>query len=130
MDMIKLCHTHYRRQLMINQPQEPRPALTVVIQSWWTPALAVIMLVVGLFTGYFGRQLLNPGSDTSGIAAAAVTQPAGTPQGLVADPTATIDPTQAAISVDQMMQQLISKTTNFMGDPNAKVTMIEFSDYQ
>jgi protein-disulfide isomerase len=113
---------------MIDQPQEPKPALTVVIQSWWTPALAVIMLVVGLFAGYFGGQLLHGGSDPTGAAAAALTQPAGTAQ--AASPTATIDPTQAAISANQMMQNLISQTTNFMGDPNASVTMIEFSDYQ
>ena len=27
---------------MIDQPHEQKPALTVVIQSWWTPALAVV----------------------------------------------------------------------------------------
>ncbi len=111
---------------MIEQPQEPKPALTVVIQSWWTPALAVIMLVVGLVVGYFGNQLLHGSSPTK--AAAAVTQPAGTAQA-TAGPTPTMNATQIA-KVDQMMQQLIAQTTNFMGDPNAKVTLIELSDYQ
>lgn len=101
---------------MTDNPQEPKPALTIVIQSWWTPALAVIMLVVGLLAGYFGNQLLH-GSSPSGIAAARPTA------------TATTDPTQAA-QVDQMMKNLISQTTNFIGDPNAEVTMIELSDYQ
>src|SRR5512136_481069 len=100
---------------MTDKPQEPKPALTIVIQSWWTPALAVIMLVVGLFAGYFGNQLVH-GTATSGIAAARPT------------PTATIDPTQAA-KIDQVMKNLISQTVNFMGESNAEVTMIEFSDY-
>lgn len=110
------------------QPQEPKPALTVVIQSWWTPALAVIMLVVGLLAGYFGGQLLH-GSSPSRLAGAAVAQPAGTADVQAAGPTATMDATQTA-QIDQMMKNLISQTTNFMGDPNAKVTLIEFSDYQ
>jgi hypothetical protein len=33
---------------MIDQPREDKPALTVVIQSWWTPVLALVMLVIGL----------------------------------------------------------------------------------
>jgi hypothetical protein len=28
------------------------------------------------------------------------------------------------------MDSIVAKTTNFMGDPNATVTLIEFSDYQ
>ncbi len=124
---------------MTEQPQEAKPvmstgsspaakpALTVVIQSWWTPALAVIMLVVGLLAGYFGGQLLHRNSPANPVAAV-VTQSSSTPQ-VTAGPTATMNPTQAA-QVDQMMKDLISQTTNFMGDPNAKVTLIEFSDYQ
>ncbi len=46
---------------MIDQPQGEKPALTVVIQSWWTPAVALIFLVVGLLGGYFGRPLVNKG---------------------------------------------------------------------
>ena len=30
----------------------------------------------------------------------------------------------------QLMDYLVSNTTHFEGDPNAKVTIIEFSDYQ
>ncbi len=101
---------------MIDQPQGDKPALTVVIQSWWTPALAVIMLVIGLLAGYFGRPLVNKGTETSA------------PVAVVTTPTT--DPTQAAASVKQMMESLISETTHFMGDPNATVTLIEFSDYQ
>jgi hypothetical protein len=126
---------------MIDQPHEEKPALTVVIQSWWTPALAVIMLVVGLLVGYFGRPLLNKGSDTAGDVAA-VTTPivtATVDQAAVpttsadqpAVPTIAVDPTLAAInSQEQFMAYLVSKTLHFQGDASAPVTIIEFSDYQ
>jgi hypothetical protein len=116
---------------MIDQPQGEKPALTVIIQSWWTPALAVIMLVVGLLAGYFGRPLVNKGSETAGEVAV-VTSPAVTlPADQSAVATTAIDPTMAAISnQQQLMDYLISHTTHFQGDTNATVTMIEFSDYQ
>ena len=116
---------------MTNQPDGEKPALTVIIQSWWTPALAVIMLVVGLLAGYFGRPLLNKGSGNTGGVAAVTTPTVAIPTVQVAGPTSSIDPTIAAISnQQQLMDYLISHTTHFQGDPNAKVTIIEFSDYQ
>ena len=123
---------------MIDRPHGEKPALTVVIQSWWTPALAVLMLVVGLLAGYFGRPLLNKGSAESGDIAsvispitAAPTREATAPTGLAAGPTTAVDPTMAAItSQEQLMEYLVSNTTHFKGDPDATVTIIEFSDYQ
>ena len=121
---------------MIDQPKGDTPALTVVVQSWWTPALAVLMLVVGLLAGYFGRPLLNNSSASDGAvaalgtAAALATQNVVVPTAQGANPTATTDPTQQALSAQQMMDSLIKQTRNFQGDPNAKVTIIEFSDYQ
>lgn len=102
---------------MTDQPQGQKPALTVIVQSWWTPALAVIMLVVGLLVGYLGRPLFNKDAQTPG-AVAAVTTPA-------------VNPTIAAIdSSEKFMAYIVSQTKHFEGDPNAKVTLIEFSDYQ
>jgi protein-disulfide isomerase len=115
---------------MIDQPKGEKPALTVVIQSWWTPALAVLMLVVGLLIGYFGHPLLNKSLANDGKVAAVATQTVVVPTAQSANPTTTADPTQQAIAAQQMMDSLVSKTTNFQGDPNAKVTIIEFSDYQ
>ena len=112
---------------MIDQPHEEKPALTVVIQSWWTPALAVVALVVGLLLGYFGRPYLNKSAGDGEVAAVA-TQDVATPTVQSAGPT--VDPTQQAIEIQQMMDNLISQTTQFKGDPNAAVTLIEFSDYQ
>jgi len=116
---------------MTNQPDGEKPALTVVIQSWWTPTLAVVMLVIGLLAGYFGRPLLNKGSGSTGGIAAGTT-PTVIPVAQVANQTpAAVDPTLAAISnQQQLMDYLISHTTHFQGDANAPVTIIEFSDYQ
>ncbi len=119
----------------MDQPQGQKPALTVIIQSWWTPALAVIMLVVGLLVGYLGRPLLNKNADPTGEVAAVTTPVATSAATLQADvasgPTPTVNPTVAAITTsDELMAYLVSNTTHFEGDPNAKVTIIEFSDYQ
>lgn len=115
---------------MTDQPKGEKPALTVVIQSWWTPALAVLMLVIGLVAGYLGRPLLDNSSTSDGKVAVAVTPVVTTSTTQSANPTATTDPTQQAVLAQQMMASLIQQTTNFQGDPNATVTLIEFSDYQ
>jgi protein-disulfide isomerase len=113
---------------MIDQPQGDKPALTVVIQSWWTPALSVIMLVVGLLAGYFGRPLVNKGEATP--ITALTTPAADNPTSQAAAPTSTTDPTLVADSQKQLMDYLVSNTIHFQGDSNATVTIIEFSDYQ
>jgi hypothetical protein len=117
---------------MTDQPEGQKPALTVIIQSWWTPALAVLMLVVGLLAGYFGRPLLIKGTTEAPGVVAAIKSPAVTlPVNQPTAPTTPIDPTMAAISSQaQLMDYLVSHTTHFEGDPAAKVTIIEFSDYQ
>ncbi len=119
---------------MIDQPQGEKPALTVMIQSWWTPAMAVIMLVVGLLVGYFSRPLLTKDAKPTEIVAAVntpVPSVATVPADQATVPTTTVDPTLAAInSQAQLMAYLVSNTVHFQGDANAKVTIIEFSDYQ
>jgi len=111
--------------------EEKKPALTVIIQSWWTPALALLALVVGLLLGYLGRPLLNKSTDTSGDVAAVTTPIVTDSANQPLLPTAEVDPTMAAInSQEQLMAYLVSNTTHFKGEPNAAVTIIEFSDYQ
>jgi hypothetical protein len=116
---------------MMDQPQGQNPALTVIIQSWWTPALAVIMLVVGLLVGYLGRPLLTKSAQPT-VEVGVVTTPVVTQSNSqVSVPTTTVNPTIAAItSRDQFMAYVVSQTTHFEGDPNATVTLIEFSDFQ
>jgi protein-disulfide isomerase len=112
------------------QAAEKKPALTVVIQSWWTPALAVLALVVGLLIGYFGRPLVNQSADKTGNVAAVTSPDSSSITDQPTLPTPTVDPTELAKSQQELMDYLVSNTTHFKGDPNAMVTIIEFSDYQ
>lgn len=93
-----------------------RPVVTINIQSWATPIVGLVMLVIGLLGGYFIRPLIlgQFSSPTASIA----TSPAAIP---------TTDQTAAQQS---LMASLIPKVRHFKGDPNAPVTIIEFGDFQ
>jgi hypothetical protein len=99
----------------------PKPALTIVIQSWATPIAAAVMLVIGLLGGYFGRPLIENGNTTTRTAAPAVAQPT------VATSNVSIP---EFTSADDLMAYLVSQAVHFKGDENAPVTIIEFSDFQ
>lgn len=79
------------------------------------------MLAIGLLGGYFGRPLLLPqppatvASSQSGAASPA--EAAAGSQDQPANP-------------DELMAFVVSQTRHFKGDPNAPVTIIEFSDFQ
>lgn len=103
------------------RPKSPS-ALTINVQSWATPIIGLIMLVLGLLGGYFGRPLLA-GTPASPTAPTAVSQ-ANPPQA-----AATPDADQLARQ-QQMMQAVVAQTRHFQGDPNAPVTIIEFGDFQ
>lgn len=98
-----------------------KPALTLVVQSWSTPMVGIVMLVLGLLIGYFGRPvvadriaaLMPKSTATSGPTPAAVVGPQPQPQ-----------------SPEELMNYLISQTRHFRGDPNAPIVMLEFSDFQ
>ena len=100
-----------------------KPALTIVIQSWATPILAILMLIIGLAGGYFGRPLLERNkvaAAPTGVQATSEVQP-------------TTDPAAAATAEARGQQLLVavkSQTRHFIGDENAPVTLIEFSDFQ
>jgi hypothetical protein len=116
---------------MTDQPKGEKPALTVVIQSWWTPAIAVIMLVAGLLVGYFIHPMLAKDTQSTQAVAAVDTPVPSSTVAQITSPTATIDPTMAAISSqEELMNYLVSQTVHFQGNPDATVTLIEFSDYQ
>lgn len=100
------------------------PALTINIQSWATPIVGLVMLAAGLLLGYFGRPFLTP--DPTPVAQAP--QAAAPSQGnTTADPTANPNLPQ---SREELMGFLEEETKHFRGDPNAEVTIIEFSDFQ
>jgi hypothetical protein len=105
--------------------QEPKiPALTVVFQSWTTPIAGIIMLVAGLLAGYYGRPFLSPemrslvveGSPSAGSSSAPITVP-------------TPDADRGA-QQKEIMNAVVEQTRHFRGDPDAPVTIIEFSDFQ
>ena len=92
--------------------QKP-PAITISIQSWTTPIVGVVMLVLGLLVGYYGRPLML--NQTQSVnSAAPVVLPA-------ADNSAT---------QEKVMETVLAKTRHFKGDPDAPITIIEFADFQ
>ena len=102
-------------------PAQPKPAFTIVVHSWATPIAGGLMLVIGLLIGFFGRPLLMPQTP----AVTATSQPGEAP------PTdATASPQAQSVDPDELMAFVVSQTRHFKGDPNAPVTIIEFSDYQ
>ncbi len=92
------------------QPKK-QPAITINVQSWATPVVGVVMLIIGLLGGYYGRPLIG-GAD----------EQAAVPQ--------SIAPSQAAAGNEELMTYLVSQTRHFTGNPDAPVTLIEFGDFQ
>ncbi len=105
---------------------DSKPSLVINIQSWATPVVGLVMLVVGLLAGYFGRPLLAqqlPGETPIAAAPTSASNPS-TPN------PQTSAATQPAASLKEVMDILIPQVKHFKGDPNAPVTFIEFSDFQ
>ncbi len=107
------------------EPQEAQatspPALTITFQTWATPLVGLVMLALGLLGGYFGRPLLDtarPPSPQSAASAPATPNPA---LGGTGDQEA---------QQQALMEALIQQTVHFKGNPDAPVTLIEFSDFQ
>ena len=105
---------------------DSKPSLVINVQSWATPIVGLVMLVVGLLAGYFGRPLLAQQLRSETPIAAAPTS-ASTPS---APSQQTSAATQPAASLKEVMDILIPQVKHFKGDPNAPVTFIEFSDFQ
>ncbi len=99
------------------------PALTVVFQTWATPIVGVVMLVAGLFGGYYGRQLISP--DTT-VAAVEEIDPVISSYSPPVAPTSSED---LAALQQEFMATVVDKTRHFRGEPDAPITIIEFSDF-
>jgi len=94
-----------------------KPALVINIQSWATPIVGLVMLLLGLALGYVGRPLVTPqGTPAPAAAEVLPTSSGSSPAGGVSTPT--------------LMEYLVTQTHHFKGDQDAPVTLIEFSDYQ
>ena len=99
----------------IKEPEEiqpkKQPAVTINIQSWATPLVGVVMLIIGLLGGYYGRPLVSGTKEQATV-----------PQ--------SIAPPQAGAGNEELMAYLVSQTRHFKGNPEAQVTLIEFGDFQ
>ncbi len=104
---------------LLEQPRgTSKPALVINIHSWATPIIGVVMLVVGLAAGYFGKPFIanvNPAETT----VASQEQASGP-----------VSQEQSPASTPTLMEYLVGQTRHFQGDQNAPVTLIEFSDFQ
>jgi hypothetical protein len=100
-------------EIEVVQPKS-RPAITISIQSWGTPIVGVVMLIIGLLGGYYGRPLIGGAGEQAAV-------------------PRTIAPVQAGgagAGNEELMDYLISQARHFTGDPGAPVTLIEFGDFQ
>ena len=120
-----------------------KDALVISIQSWMTPFIALMMLAVGFLGGYYLRGLQQPDNSTAIPAAVQPSQPdtanpasaattlAPTNELILATPITTIPSVVASPTAGPIdMDTAIALTRHFQGDPNAPVTLIEFSDFQ
>lgn len=96
--------------------KDERPALTIVIQSWATPIAALVMLIFGLVGGFFLRPVVLP------------------ERVMVTEIVNPVQPTSAAVATNpnsgEIMLVVMQQTKHFIGNENAPVTIVEFSDYQ
>ncbi len=109
-------------QLAVELPEQPadisKPALVINIHSWATPIIGVVMLLVGLAAGYFGRPFIN-NVYPSEASIAKQEQASGQ-----------VSQEESPASTPTLMEYLVGQTRHFKGDQNAPVTLIEFSDFQ
>ena len=73
--------------------------------------VGVVMLIIGLLGGYYGRPLVS-GTQEQATA----------PQ--------SIAPSQTSAGNEELMAYLVSKARHFIGNQDAPVTLIEFGDFQ
>jgi protein-disulfide isomerase len=108
--------------LAVDLPEQPggdaKPALVINIHSWATPIVGVVMLVVGLAGGYFGRPFLTS------------LNPVDTPVASQEQASGQVSQEQSPASTPTLMEYLVGQTRHFEGDQSAPVTLIEFSDFQ
>ena len=102
---------------MSEEEKTSRPSGTHPV--WMTLVVGLLMFVVGAAAGYFGRPLISREQANE-------TQPPAVPEQTSVPGAAE---TQAA-GAEDLMDFLVEETRHFIGDEDAPVTIIEFSDFQ
>ncbi len=98
------------------------PALTIIFQSWATPIIGILMLVLGLLGGYFGRPLITEEGKPTPIVEEA--------SELEENPDISISEGEREAQKAILMDTLVGEIRHFQGEADAPVTIIEFSDFQ
>jgi hypothetical protein len=93
-----------------------KPSLVINFYTWATPIIGLVMLVVGLLGGYFLRPLISP-------------EPTAEPVSSTDNQTSQ-DSGASDTARGELMSFLIEDTRHYKGDPDAPVTIIEFSDFK
>lgn len=110
---------------------EQRPAVVINIHSWATPIVGVVMLVLGLLGGFFARPFIPFANQSEEpIAEIAPTAIAQAGESEASSASAQTNNQMSDADRQEMMAFLIGQTKHFKGDPEAPVTIIEFSDFQ
>jgi hypothetical protein len=98
-------------------PEKKKPAMTISIQSWATPIVGLVMLVLGLFGGYYIRPMLDAQADQSDVS-------------IRSQQPSQDNPGASGAGNQELMDYLVSQTRHFRGSETAPVTLIEFGDFQ
>ena len=114
-----------------NELKEPdKPSLVINVHSWATPVVGLLMLVVGLLAGYLIHPVISEQLATeTPIAVVAANTPSGDAPS-EANPTSQVAVTQEPPNLQEVMDYLVPQIRHIKGDPEAAVTIIEFSDFQ
>lgn len=121
-----------------DEAEAREPVLVIRFYSWAVPVVAVLLLVLGLAGGYFAPVLIDAARQAAGSPPAAAAPGAQAADGEVAETPARPDApagTEEGSGVTEEQRQeimdfMIGMTRHFKGDPEAQVTIIEFSDFQ
>ncbi len=103
------------------------PMMTIHIYSWAMPIVALVALLIGLAGGYFFRYTTENSGTKQEVSAAVVetAEPIDPQAALPETPPADMEARRQAL-----MDALIAQTKHFKGNPDAPVTILEFSDFQ
>lgn len=95
-------------------PEESEETQASGGKGWLVAVVGIVALIVGLGLGYLGRGTFGPEAQAAHGTSTAVSAAVQT----------------RSASSKEVMDLIIAETNHFMGDANAPVTLLEFSDFQ